>query len=224
MFVVVMHERIRDRSKPESRNRFPLTRQGGDRSLPAPFPMDIVEARRETHLSTPQSQTQEGPRLPGPHAVPPWPARPEAASGQRKSAAHRLTGRLRPTERLRKRSDFDRVFRTRQAVAGPCLVLHLCRDAALERAFGLVIGRKVGNAVVRNRVRRRLREIYRLNRDRLPERGVHLVLVVRPGAAAATYRGLEEEVLALWARAGLCSVADGSNAAGRGRERMPGKE
>ena len=61
---------------------------------------------------------------------------------------------------------------------------------------------KLGGAVVRNRVRRRLREIVRLNRDRLLP-GWDVVLVARTRAVDAPFRQLERAYLTLCAKLGL---------------------
>ena len=75
---------------------------------------------------------------------------------------------------------------------------------AEETAFrvGLVTSKRVGEAVVRNRVRRRLREIVRRQQHGLA-RGFWLVVIARPAAAAASSGALEEEWSRLVKRAGL---------------------
>ncbi len=66
--------------------------------------------------------------------------------------------------------------------------------------YGLSVSRRVGKAVVRNRVRRRLREILR---STLLKPGWDIVLVVRPKASAAEFAALRESVVRLSRRAGL---------------------
>ena len=63
----------------------------------------------------------------------------------------------------------------------------------------MTTGTKLGHAVVRNRVRRRLREIYRLNEDMLTS-GVDIVVVARVRAAHVPYRRLEQAFLKLCAK------------------------
>lgn len=60
--------------------------------------------------------------------------------------------------------------------------------------FGITVNRKVGGAVVRNRVKRRLREIYRRWGDRTKLPAVDIVLHARPSAPQASYSQLAQEV------------------------------
>ena len=67
---------------------------------------------------------------------------------------------------------------------------------------GFTVTVKLGHAVVRNRVRRRLREIYRLHEEEL-RRGFDLVIVARGRSAEAPYRELERDFLAACAKLSL---------------------
>jgi ribonuclease P protein component len=99
---------------------------------------------------------------------------------------------------LRRSADFDRVQRNGRRVHGRNLVVvHLANDLGNPR-FGLSVGRKVGTAVVRNRVKRWLREAVRRQRAGVP--AVDIVLIARPSAAAAGYHALFEEIGAALAR------------------------
>jgi ribonuclease P protein component len=81
-------------------------------------------------------------------------------------------------------------------------------QAADEKTFriGFVTSRRVGGAVVRNRVRRRLRDIVRRHQHALVS-GLWLVVVARPAAARASSAALEEEWLRLAKRAELIRFA-----------------
>ena len=91
--------------------------------------------------------------------------------------------RLRPADRLRSSKDFRRVNRTGKRRAGARLVVQVApaRDAA-HPALGLVVSRRVGNAVARNRVKRRVREWFRQN-ARLRGGANDVVVIARKGAA-----------------------------------------
>lgn len=80
------------------------------------------------------------------------------------------------------------------------VVLKAARNSLSCSRYGLSVGRRVGKAVTRNRVKRRLREIMR-HLDLVP--GWDLVLIVRPAAADAGYGILEREVLELLFKAGV---------------------
>ncbi len=103
--------------------------------------------------------------------------------------------------RLTRASEFLRV-KKEWKVQRSALLLFGVFDSGGDSAFraGFVTSRRVGAAVVRNRVRRRLREIVRTNQNTI-RRGVWIVLIARPAAARASSRALRDEWLRLAKRA-----------------------
>jgi ribonuclease P protein component len=88
---------------------------------------------------------------------------------------------LPPEARLRASADFERVYSQRQRAAdGRLLVYGAANDTGTTRA-GCSISRKQGNSVVRHRLKRLLREAYRLSRPDLPC-GLDLILIPQRGA------------------------------------------
>lgn len=87
-----------------------------------------------------------------------------------------LPYRFPKSSRLLTRNDFDRVYRFRcKAGDGSLLVFALRNDTSATR-IGLSVSRKVGNAIVRNRLKRLLREAFRLTQHDLPT-GLDLVVI-----------------------------------------------
>lgn len=91
--------------------------------------------------------------------------------------------------RLSRSAEFDRVYREGRSHASRYLVVYAFprADAEADARLGVSVGRKVGGAVERNRMKRLLREAFWSHADALPE-GHDFVLVARPDAA-----GLAEE-------------------------------
>jgi len=103
---------------------------------------------------------------------------------------------------LRGAKQFETVQRTSQVRAHPLL---LARFAANERGtvrWGLSTGKRLGGAVVRNRVRRRLREGMRRVLPHIRE-GWDIMLIARPESAVANSKELHEAILDLVRRCGL---------------------
>lgn len=119
---------------------------------------------------------------------------------------------------LKKPREFDRVFRQGRSVAGQHLVLYCLKRPRAGRRVAFCVSKKLGSAVVRNRIRRRLREVYRLNQEKLAARW-DLIILARPAALGAAFQALETTFLSLAARAGLvrevaspaCSVGERSS-------------
>lgn len=83
------------------------------------------------------------------------------------------------TVRLRKSAEFEAVYGVRQSAGDNLLVVHGRYNGLAHARLGLTVSRRVGNAVVRNRWKRSLREAFRQVRHRLP--ALDLVVAPRPG-------------------------------------------
>jgi len=93
--------------------------------------------------------------------------------------------------RLRSNRDFQMVYQKGRFFASHLLVLYTLPQAKTTTSrLGYSIARKTGKAILRNRVRRRLREIVHLGGSTLPLEGFDFILLARQGAATATYREL----------------------------------
>ena len=109
---------------------------------------------------------------------------------------------MRRENRLRSRSRFRTVLRDGRRVTRPEFVLyHFARETPDEPSVGLRVSRRVGGAVVRNRVRRVLREALRPLLPRLV--ACDIVVVARPPAVGAGVDDLERALDDAAARAGL---------------------
>lgn len=85
---------------------------------------------------------------------------------------------MQPT-RLKKRRQFVRVMDKGQKLVASGLILLYCANETDENRIGFTVTKKVGNAVTRNKVRRRMREIVRLGLPKFKKRGYDLVLIGR---------------------------------------------
>jgi ribonuclease P protein component len=95
-------------------------------------------------------------------------------------------------DRLRKRREFEECYSSGVRVSGRHIQVFLLADSAGRARLGISVPRRVGSAVTRNRVRRRLREIFRRTRPLLPL-PARLVVNARPSSAAAAFAELLED-------------------------------
>jgi ribonuclease P protein component len=114
--------------------------------------------------------------------------------------------RFRRIQRLTRQAEFRQVREHGRVARGRLFSLALLQHerAAPVRA-GIITSRQIGPAVVRNRIRRRLREIVRRHQHQVAA-GTWMVIIARPSAASTSYQGLEEEWLRLAKRASILSA------------------
>jgi ribonuclease P protein component len=97
------------------------------------------------------------------------------------------------SRRLRRRAEFQRVFDGGLRIRGRFLTLLLAPNEASTARLGIVASRKLGDAVRRNRAKRVIREIFRLNPQPGEARGVDIVVIPRVELFGATYTTLVED-------------------------------
>jgi ribonuclease P protein component len=105
--------------------------------------------------------------------------------------------------RLVRNRDFEEVHRHGRSWAHTLLVLRAQANGLAHSRFGFVVGRHIGKAVFRNRVKRRLREAVRARLQHIAS-GWDVVLIARPPIASAPFAQIVEALDSLLARAGLC--------------------
>lgn len=103
---------------------------------------------------------------------------------------------------LKENSVFRRLYYKGVSAGNRFLVIYCRRNALGFNRLGLTVSTKLGHAVVRNRMRRRLREIVRLNEGRL-QNGYDVVLVARSAAVEADFAVLTRSFLTAADRVGL---------------------
>ena len=101
--------------------------------------------------------------------------------------------------RLLKTADFDRALRSGRRAGSSYLALFVSDNEFGWPRVGFAVSGKLGNAVVRNRIKRRLRELVR-PLAQSTQAGRDVVIVARPSAIDAEYARLRQDLSALWTR------------------------
>ena len=82
--------------------------------------------------------------------------------------------------------EFRRIYRKGKSLVSPQMVLYWQKNRQGQSRLGVTVSTKLGHAVVRNRVRRRFRELYRLHKPEM-QPGYDVILVARGRAVRSTY-------------------------------------
>ena len=99
--------------------------------------------------------------------------------------------------RIRRRAEFERIYAGGAKIHGRYMTVFVMGNGAAEPRFGVAATRKLGSAVVRNRAKRRARELFRRRKD---IGGLDIVIVPRREMLDAPFGNLEAEYAALLAR------------------------
>jgi ribonuclease P protein component len=149
----------------------------------------------EANLSAQKTQADADPRVPGPDVDARWPSGAQSAAAEGPSQAERLIWRIRD------RATFDALAAGRRRRRGPISMTFLPGDPSIPPRVAYAIGKRVGPAVVRNRVRRRMRAAMLAHRNALAPGGVYL-LGAAPAAAQAGYAEIDTAIGRLLADTG----------------------
>lgn len=101
-----------------------------------------------------------------------------------------------PAVTVKENYEFRRIYRKGKSAVSPQLVIYCQRNRRGHSRLGISVSTKLGCAVVRNRVRRRIREIYRLNKAKMLP-GYDLIVVARVRAVETDYQKLDRTYLRL---------------------------
>lgn len=105
--------------------------------------------------------------------------------------------------RLKKKKDFEKVFRKGKGIKEDFLYLKFVKNNLKISRFGFIVSKKISNkAVIRNKIRRRLSEIIRL-KMLVAKKGIDVVVVAMPGLAINDFWDLEGILGKVLGRAGL---------------------
>ena len=105
-------------------------------------------------------------------------------------------------DRLRRNNDFQRVRREGKSHASPRLVLAFLQNELAYSRFGFVVSKRLGKAVRRNKIKRRMREAIRLQIPYLKP-GFDLVLIARQPVNQASYAQIEQDLVNLLTKSDL---------------------
>lgn len=100
------------------------------------------------------------------------------------------------TESLKKNRDFKIVFKNGKSRANKYLVLYVLENGLEKNRIGISISKKVGNSVIRHRIKRLVKESYRLH-ENMFNSGLDIVVIARESANTIGYREMESALLHL---------------------------
>jgi ribonuclease P protein component len=166
----------------------------------------------ETDFSAQQPSAQADARLSGADAHPSRPRGTGAAAQQGTQAPERLMAdgerppgptaglageRLFPRERLRRRADYLRCYRTGRRRHGSLAIIYFAPNQLGHPRIGITASRKVGKAVARQRLKRRIREIYRRWQERSQLPALDMVIHLKPESGKSDFPSFQAELLRL---------------------------
>lgn len=102
--------------------------------------------------------------------------------------------------RVRRKAEFQQVFDRGARVSSRFFTLLLAPGTASQARLGIVASRKLGDAVTRNRAKRLIREVFRLNQPLPGGAGIDLVVIPRRELLDAPFTDIQKDFLAAWRR------------------------
>ncbi|MDO4334111.1 MAG: ribonuclease P protein component [Eubacteriales bacterium] len=114
---------------------------------------------------------------------------------------------MRFTQGLKKNREFQEVYKNGVSRANKYFVMYVSENGRNVNCLGISVSKKVGNSVVRHRVKRLVKESYRLHED-VFNSGLNIVITARASAASITFSKVESAVLHLGRLHGIMKKTD----------------
>ncbi len=109
---------------------------------------------------------------------------------------------MKKTIALKKNQDFRIVYNKRKSKADKRIVIYISKNELNMNRLGISVSKKVGNSVVRHRIKRLIKESYRNSEEKF-KTGYDIVVVARAGAKGALYREIQQSLIFLLRLQGL---------------------
>jgi len=103
---------------------------------------------------------------------------------------------------LKENWEFRRLYQKGKSAVGPAMVIYCKKNRLDHNRLGVTVSTKLGGAVIRNRARRRLREVYRLGSPCL-KKGYDFVLVARSKAVEGSFTSMEQNFAQMCKKLGV---------------------
>ena len=108
--------------------------------------------------------------------------------------------------RLKKKKDFERVFKQGKGFKEGFLFLKTTKNNLPASRFGFIVSKKISNkAIIRNKVKRRLRAIIRKFLPQI-KKGIDIVLITQPGIEKKSFIEIEEDITRIFAKAKILEI------------------
>ena len=112
------------------------------------------------------------------------------------------------TDSLKNNRDFVNVYTSGKSYANRYLVIYTLKNNSDRNRLGISVSKKVGNSVVRHRLKRLIKESYRLH-EKMFNSGLDIVVIARKGSDACDYAGIESALLHLMKLNGTLDTVKG---------------
>ena len=103
---------------------------------------------------------------------------------------------------LKKNREFKQVYSSGKSIASPYLVLYWYSNNKEKNRYGFSISKKIGKAVVRNKLKRRLKEIIRLKEEKICM-GYDIIIIARNPINKLDFQKLKKDLIKLYKKAGI---------------------